>query len=46
MPDEDLWQFNLMTGYRFAHQHAEISAGVLNLTVALETEVEMERGEK
>ena len=29
---EDLWQHNLMVGWRFARRHAEIRAGILNLT--------------
>ncbi|MEY4917282.1 MAG: hypothetical protein RL616_1195, partial [Verrucomicrobiota bacterium] len=29
---ENLWQHNLMVGWRFARRHAEIRAGILNLT--------------
>ena len=29
---EDLWQHNLTVGWRFARRHAEIRAGILNLT--------------
>jgi hypothetical protein len=35
LPDEpgnDLWQFNILGGYRFWHRKAELAAGVLNLT--------------
>jgi tetratricopeptide (TPR) repeat protein len=31
-PGDDFWQVNLQIGYRILHRHAEISAGVLNLT--------------
>ncbi len=31
-PDEDVWQFNAVAGYRFARRRAEISVGILNLT--------------
>lgn len=29
---EDMWQHNVMVGYRFARRHAEIRAGILNIT--------------
>ncbi len=32
LPGADFWQHNVMVGWRFAHRHAEIRAGVLNLT--------------
>lgn len=32
--DEDLWQHNLWVGWRFPRRHAELRAGVLNLTDA------------
>lgn len=31
LPDADFWQHNLMLGCRFAHRHAEVRLGVLNL---------------
>ena len=31
MPGADFWQHNVMLGYRFAHRHAEVRVGVLNL---------------
>ena len=31
LPGADFWQHNVMLGYRFAHRHAEIRVGVLNL---------------
>ena len=31
LPTEDFWQHNLLVGYRFAHRHAELRTGILNL---------------
>jgi Flp pilus assembly protein TadD len=31
LPTEDFCQHNLMVGYRFAHRHAELRTGILNL---------------
>jgi outer membrane receptor protein involved in Fe transport len=31
LPSEDFWHFNAFLGYRFAHRHAEMRLGVLNL---------------
>ena len=31
LPDADFWQHNVMVGWRFAHRHAELRAGLLNL---------------
>jgi Flp pilus assembly protein TadD len=31
-PEEDLWQFNLLGGYRFCHRRATLELGVLNIT--------------
>jgi outer membrane receptor protein involved in Fe transport len=30
-PGDDFWQVNLIVGYRFPRQRAEIAAGVLNV---------------
>ena len=32
LPAEDMWQHNFTIGWRFARRHAEIRAGILNLT--------------
>jgi hypothetical protein len=32
LPGDDFWQVNLQVGKRFFHRHAELSAGILNLT--------------
>jgi len=32
LPGADLWEHNVMVGWRFAHRHAEIRAGILNLS--------------
>lgn len=32
LADEEFWQFNLVAGYRFPRNRAELSLGVLNLT--------------
>lgn len=31
-PGDDLWQFNVWTGYRFARRRAEVRLGLLNVT--------------
>ncbi len=31
-PGDDFWQFNILGGYRFAHRHAEVAVGLLNIT--------------
>jgi Tfp pilus assembly protein PilF len=31
MTDEDVWQIDLLSGYRFAHRHAEVTLGIYNL---------------
>ena len=31
---DNFWQCNVLAGHRFFHRHAEISAGILNLTAA------------
>lgn len=32
LPGEDFWQINLQAGKRFFHRHAELTAGILNVT--------------
>ena len=32
LPGDDFWQFNLFGGYRFFHRHAQVMAGLLNIT--------------
>jgi hypothetical protein len=32
LPGDSFWQFNIYGGYRFAHRHAELTIGLLNLT--------------
>ncbi len=31
LPETEFWQHNFMLGYRFAHRHAELRLGVLNI---------------
>jgi hypothetical protein len=31
LPGDNFWQFNVFAGWRFAHRHAELTVGLLNL---------------